>query len=445
MLDGSYDDTPPSSLKQSLLAGIQFPLSGTPSQGFTISSSPSALTIAQGSSGTDTITVTDSGGFTGSVTLAASNLPSGVTATFATNPTTGASALTLAVSASAPQGSTTITITGTSGALNPATTTIALTIGPSTGGGFTLSASPATLSIAQGGTAAETITVTDTGGFTGTVTISTVTGIPSGVAATGCAPITGNGSCVLMFTASSSASGSGTISVTGTSGALTESTTFGMIVTTRVPPGFTLAASPTSLSVTQGKMTTDAITVADVGGFSGSVTLAASTLPSGVTASFSTNPTASSSVVTFTASSTAAAGAYTAVITGTSGTLTPVTIAIPLTVVSSGPTGFACHIGYTISSQWGGGFGAAITINNTGTTAISNWTLTWAFANGQTITQLWNGTETQSGANVTVTSLNYNGSIPAGGSYTGMGFNGSWNNTTNSAPASFAVNGTTCK
>jgi endo-1,4-beta-xylanase len=113
--------------------------------------------------------------------------------------------------------------------------------------------------------------------------------------------------------------------------------------------------------------------------------------------------------------------------------------------VGTGPIGFACHIGYTISSQWGGGFGAAITIDNTGTTAISNWTLTWIFANGQTITQLWNGTETQSGANVTVSNLSYNGSIPAGGSYTGMGFNGSWNNTTNAVPASFAVNGTTCK
>jgi hypothetical protein len=130
-------------------------------------------------------------------------------------------------------------------------------------------------------------------------------------------------------------------------------------------------------------------------------------------------------------------------ITGTSGALTAsTTIALTIT---SGPVGFACHIVYTISSQWSGGFGAAITIDNTGTTAISNWTLTWAFANGQTITQLWNGNETQSGANVTVTNVSYNGSIPAGGSYSGTGFNGTWNNTTNAVPTSFAVNGTTCK
>jgi len=40
--------------------------------------------------------------------------------------------------------------------------------------------------------------------------------------------------------------------------------------------------------------------------------------------------------------------------------------------------------------------------------------------------------------------MSYNGSIPAGGSYSGMGFNGSWNNTTNAVPMSFAINGTTC-
>jgi hypothetical protein len=114
------------------------------------------------------------------------------------------------------------------------------------------------------------------------------------------------------------------------------------------------------------------------------------------------------------------------------------------TTPASGSGGSACTVDYTISSQWQGGFGAAITIDNTGTTALTNWTLTWAFANGQTVTDLWNGTETQSGVNVTVSSLNYNGSIPAGGSYSGMGFNGTWNNTANAVPAAFSLNGTAC-
>jgi endo-1,4-beta-xylanase len=50
----------------------------------------------------------------------------------------------------------------------------------------------------------------------------------------------------------------------------------------------------------------------------------------------------------------------------------------------------------------------------------------------------------QSGANVTVRNLSYNGTIAAGGTYTGVGFNGTWNGAANGVPASFAVNGVTC-
>jgi hypothetical protein len=115
------------------------------------------------------------------------------------------------------------------------------------------------------------------------------------------------------------------------------------------------------------------------------------------------------------------------------------------TTAASGGSGSGCHVVYTISPQNSSAFGAAITIENTGTTAISNWTLTWTFPNGQTITSLWNGAETQSGSQVTVKNLSYNGTIAAGGSYSGMGFNGAWNGAANAAPTSFAVNGTACK
>jgi hypothetical protein len=108
-------------------------------------------------------------------------------------------------------------------------------------------------------------------------------------------------------------------------------------------------------------------------------------------------------------------------------------------------SGSACHVAYTITGQWPNGFGVSVTIENTGTNVISNWTLTWTFADGQTITQLWNGNESQSGSSVRVTNMSYNGTIPAGGSYTGMGFNGSWSDRTNAVPTSFAVNGTKCK
>jgi len=209
-------------------------------------------------------------------------------------------------------------------------------------------------------------------------------------------------------------------------------------------PTFTLGPSSSSLSVNQGSSATDTITVTDVDGFTGSVSFTATGLPSGVTASFSPASSKSSSVLTLTAISTATTGSSTVTITGTSGT-TNATTTIALSVNPSGGGGGAkCMIDYTISPQNSSAFGAAITINNTGSTALTSWTLTWPFANGQTVADLWNGVETQSGANVTVTNESYNGSIPAGGTYSGMGFNGTWNGTTNAIPTAFSLNGTAC-
>jgi hypothetical protein len=111
---------------------------------------------------------------------------------------------------------------------------------------------------------------------------------------------------------------------------------------------------------------------------------------------------------------------------------------------SAPSVGGTCHVTYTISPQNTSAFGAAITIKNTGSSALTSWTLTWTFANGQKVTSLWNGTVTQSGANVSVASMSYNGSIAPGATLTGVGFNGTWNGTTNAVPASFAINGATC-
>jgi len=109
------------------------------------------------------------------------------------------------------------------------------------------------------------------------------------------------------------------------------------------------------------------------------------------------------------------------------------------------PTGGAsCRVSYTITNQWTGGFGVNIAITNTGSSAINNWNLTFAFPNGQTITQLWNGSYSQSGSNVTITNVSYNGSIAAGQTLASSpGFNGSWNGT-NNKPTAFSLNGSAC-
>ena len=100
-----------------------------------------------------------------------------------------------------------------------------------------------------------------------------------------------------------------------------------------------------------------------------------------------------------------------------------------------------CSVTYTVASSWSGGFGANVSVTNLGS-PTSSWALTWSFGAGQTITQLWSGNFTQSGAAVTVTNASWNGALAAGGSAT-FGFNGTWNGT-NPVPTDFALNGTAC-
>jgi endoglucanase len=212
-------------------------------------------------------------------------------------------------------------------------------------------------------------------------------------------------------------------------------------------PSITLAASAASLTVAAGNNATDTINITDGGGFTGPVTLAAAGAPAGVTVTFGTNPATSSSVVTVSAASTVAAGTFTLTISG-SGTSggTALTGSTTIAVTIPPPNnngGGACHIGYTITNQWTPGFQVALSIDNTSTTAINGWTLGWTFPNGQTVTQLWNGAETQSGSTVTVKNLNYNASIPAGGSYKDAGFTGTWSGT-NGIPTAFTLNGMAC-
>ena len=112
-----------------------------------------------------------------------------------------------------------------------------------------------------------------------------------------------------------------------------------------------------------------------------------------------------------------------------------------LAVASSAQAAAGCQVTYTVSSQWQGGFGANVSITNLGS-PITSWRLAWSFTAGQSITQLWNGSYSQSGGNVTVSNLSYNGSIATGGS-TAFGFNGSWTGS-NPIPAGFTLNGTAC-
>ncbi len=192
---------------------------------FTLSPSPGSLTITQGGSGmTTTIAITPQNGFSGSVTLSASGLPTGVTAAFTPNPATSSSTLTLTAGSTAATGTVTVTVTGTSGTLMN-TTTISLTVDTVSVGNFTLSASPASVVLTPGGASGNsTITITPQSGFSGSVNLA-ASGMQSGVTAA-FNPNPATSTSTLTLTASSTATtGGAVVTITGTSGSLSQTAT----------------------------------------------------------------------------------------------------------------------------------------------------------------------------------------------------------------------------
>ena len=100
-----------------------------------------------------------------------------------------------------------------------------------------------------------------------------------------------------------------------------------------------------------------------------------------------------------------------------------------------------CSVAYTVPSQWNTGFTANIVITNLGS-ALTSWNLGYSYGGNQTLQSGWNGTWTQSGANVTVANASWNGSVATNGTVTiGANFNYSGTNT---SPTTFTLNGVTC-
>ena len=103
----------------------------SPTGGFTLSSIDPSLSVAVGGGGTSTLRVARTGGNGANVDLAASGLPSGMTASFVTAPTTSSIAtMILAASSSVAPGTYTITVTATSPGFSNQTTTVSVTVNP---------------------------------------------------------------------------------------------------------------------------------------------------------------------------------------------------------------------------------------------------------------------------------------------------------------------------
>ncbi|ARX86449.1 MULTISPECIES: glycoside hydrolase family 18 chitinase [Streptomyces] len=94
---------------------------------------------------------------------------------------------------------------------------------------------------------------------------------------------------------------------------------------------------------------------------------------------------------------------------------------------------------YAKTQDWGSGFEGKWTIKNTGTTALSSWTVVWDFPAGTKVTSAWDATVTNSGDKWTAKNLGWNGSLAPGASVS-FGFNGSGPGS----PANCTLNGESC-
>ena len=119
----------------------------------------------------------------------------------------------------------------------------------------------------------------------------------------------------------------------------------------------------------------------------------------------------------------------------------PATAAAPAAQAAPAAATSVCQVTYTVNSDWGTGFSVAINITNNGP-AITSWTLGYAYTGNQKIAQGWSGNWSQSGENITVTNASWNGALATGGSAS-IGANFSYTGT-NTAPAAFTLNGSTC-
>jgi endoglucanase len=107
------------------------------------------------------------------------------------------------------------------------------------------------------------------------------------------------------------------------------------------------------------------------------------------------------------------------------------------------PPPVSCSVSYSVTSSWSGGFQAAVTVKDTGTAPIANWTLAWTFGGDQKISNMWGATATQTGEQVSAAAAAYQATITAGGTAS-VGFTATFA-TANPNPTAFTVNGTTCQ
>jgi hypothetical protein len=426
----------------------------------TLSSGTAAYSISSLTQGTHAITATYSGDSThngSSATYSQSvKSPAGLTTGVSPSPAVAGQTVTLTANVNS---AATGTVTFTDGSTTLATvavssghaafSTASLAAG-SHSLGFSYSGDsnylPATASFTETVLAFSTVavasnanpsTVGQTVTFTASVTPSTATGTVQFLDSGSVIGTVSLASGAATFSTASLAQGSHSITASyggDANDAAASSTTLSQVVNAAAPPNPPSNLTATSAGSTQINLAWTASSTSGV-----AYNVYASTT-SGFTPSASNRLASGITATAYSATGLAASTTYYFRVTATKSGLES-TASNQASAATSGSA--SCHVSYSVSSQWGNGFNGAFSIQNTGSTTMTSWTLTWVWAGNQEVTQSWNANYKQTGANVTMTNMSYNNSIAPGATLSGMGFGASYSGT-NTSPTAFYVNGTLC-
>ncbi|MDP9887377.1 COG1470 family protein [Pseudarthrobacter enclensis] len=201
-------------------AGALIAAASNPKPGITMQVSPASQSVQKGQAASYTVTVTSTGGLSGTVNLTSAGLPAGTTGAFSPSSVslssggTATATFTAATTASTPAGTSSLTITGTSGKVS-GSTTASLTVNYKVSASFSVSATPDSVTMPPGATAVYTLQLSRNN-FTGPVSFSVMGGLPAGATASFSPnPATGNSTTLQVATTASSPTGTSSLYLVG--------------------------------------------------------------------------------------------------------------------------------------------------------------------------------------------------------------------------------------
>ncbi len=284
---------------QSVTQSLTVSVTAATVSGAGFSLAPDSARVSQGASGSVTVRLARTTGFTGAVAFAVDSPPAGVTATFApVSPVAGDSTvLTLGVASTVAAGVYPLRVRSTVAGQTDSTKTLRLTVAAS--GSISLSATPTALTLAPGDSITTTVVVSRTAPFAGAVTIATDSTVTSGltVRVSPASLPTGTDSARVTIVAPTLAdTGTRTVRLTAR-GTGVASANASIVVNIRRPAAISFTTTPDSLAIVQGSSASSTLRISRLNGYTGTVTFAVDSQPAGLTGSFNGSPTTTDSAV----------------------------------------------------------------------------------------------------------------------------------------------------